>query len=195
MFGNADAKESAAARLLKRKVSLWTVLAVVVVLLVAMGMVWQAAVGDAERRIELERQELTRTLKAEMTAAEARNREALVQQSEQAHLLFGSALAWAVRSALVQNKLREVDQYLAELMKNDRIELALLADAKGKVVASTDRQFIGKSFSRHFAPALLNTDKISLRANGSDIRLVVPIRGLTVRLGTVLVVYAGRPVR
>ena len=188
MFGNAEAKRSTGAKLLKTAVPLWTVL-IALVLLIAMGVSRHVAVGDAERRIEIERQSLARTLKSEREAAAAQ-RHALVQQSGQAHLLFGSALAWAVRSALVQNDVREADQYFAELVRNDRVKLALLANAKGRVVASTDRQFLGKSFGAHFDRALLKTDKISLHPDGGDIRLVVPIRGLTSRLGTVLVSYA-----
>ena len=188
MFGNADAKPSAAARLLKTKVPLWTAL-VLIVLLIAMGIAQYAAVRNAERQAELERQELARTLKTEIAAAQARNRQTLVRQSDQAHLLFGSALAWAVRSALVQNRPSEVDQYFAELVKNDGIKLALLVDGKGKIVASSDRQFAGKSFGAHFAPELLRADRISLHPNGGDSHLVIPIRGLTTRLGTVLVAH------
>ena len=189
MFGNAEAKPSKTTKLMTTKVPLWTVL-VALLLLLGMGVSRQVALGDAERRVALERHELARTLKAEMSAAEARNRQALVLQTEQAHVLFGSALAWAVRSALLQNNVREVDQYFAELVRNDRVKLALLVNSKGKVVASSNRQFVGKSFGDHFAPALLESDKISYVANGSDNRLVVPIRGLTTRLGTVMVAYA-----
>ena len=171
------------------KVPLWAFLAVVL-LLIAMTVARQMAASEADRQVAAERQEQAAKLDAEKRAIEAAAGEKLARHSEHAHLLFGDALAWAIRSALVRNDVSEVDQYFAELVKNKRVTLAVLANASGRIVASSDRRFFGKSFGDHFAPELLKTDRISLHAGDGDQRQVVlPIRGLTSRLGTALVAY------
>lgn len=184
-----ETKPSATSRLHTVKVPLWAFL-VVVVLLVAMTVARQLAAGAAEQRIASERQEQAQKLEAERSAIEAAARQKLARHSDEAHLLFADALAWAIRSALLRNNTAEVDQYFAELVKREGVTFALLANADGKIVATSDRQFHGKRFVEEFPAELLKTDKISLRADGNERSVVLPIRGLTSRIGTALVTYA-----
>jgi hypothetical protein len=158
---------------------------VVILLLSAAAIERHVALAEAERQSAAERHEHARRLELEKSAMAAAARD-----TEQARLLFGDALAWAIRSALVHENVREVDQYFAELVKNDRAKLALLVNARGRIVASSDRQFRGKSFGDHFPRELLKADQILLHGDGDEKRVVLPVRGLTSRLGTALVVYA-----
>ena len=180
-----DPKPPFLSKLRRVKLPLWAFL-LVLVLLSGAAIERHLALLESEERSLAQRQEHTRRMELQTSAMEAAARE-----SEQARLLFGDALAWAIRSALVHDNVREVDQYFAELVKNDRVKLALLVNARGKILASSDRQFRGKSFADHFPRELLKAEQISLHGDGDEKRVVLPIRGLTSRLGTALVVYSG----
>jgi type II secretory pathway pseudopilin PulG len=171
------------------KLPLWVTLVLLGLLLAVIA--WrQYAVVATERRFEAERQELTSRLTAEKQVAVARARQALTQQTEDALKLFGTALGWTVRSAMMRNNRDEIDQYFTELVKRDRVRLALLADPDGKVLVSSDRNFQGSAFAQHFPAALLQEPTVAIQPGEGQLRrLVVPVHGLSQKLGTVLLVY------
>ena len=171
------------------KLPLWVSL-ILLVLLIAVIAWAQFSRSSVEQRFQRERQELTEKLNAEKGALMARAQHALVQQSEEAFRLFGTALGWAVRSAVMRNNRDEVDQYFTELVKHERVRLALLADPGGKIVVSSDRNFQGAEFAQHFPVALLQGTSVAVHAGEGELkRLVIPIHGLSKNLGTVLVLY------
>lgn len=172
------------------RLPLWVSLVLLVLLIVVFA--WgQVGAGAAERLLATERQQLAQQVEAERAAVRREAQEALARQGENAQRLFGTALAWAVRSAMLRNNLDEVDQYFGDLVKTGRIPLALLADAEGKVLLATDRKYLESRFSEHFPAELLQQPDVSIHPDeGNRRRLVLPIQGLTSRLGTVLLVYA-----
>lgn len=173
---------------LQKRVPAWVALALLVALIVVIA-IWQLAGRETERRFEAERQELTQKLEADRAAIQSQAREAIARQSEEAHILFGTALAWVVRSALMRNNMDEIDQYFSTLVKNERIKLALLASQDGKVMVSSDRQYQGSELGQHFPPALLEVEQVTVQREAAQNRLVLPIQGLSSRLGTALVIY------
>jgi hypothetical protein len=184
-----ERSESALARLHATRVPLWIPLVLLVLLIAAIA--WrQIGVGTAERRVEAERQQLVQQTEAERSAMRARAQQALAQASEDAHMLFGTALAWTVRSALIRKNLDEIDQYIITLAQHPRIGLALLADTQGQILLASDRALLGAPFAEHFPPALLETAAVMVHpGEGDQRRLVLPIQGLTERLGTMVLVY------
>jgi hypothetical protein len=116
--------------------------------------------------------------------------ELLRQRNDEAHLHFATAFAWAVRSALMRNNVDQVDLYFTQLLKNRAIDMGVLADRRGRVVISTEKHLRGVRFSSHFPPAILSEEEIRLeRIDGNQMRLVMPIHGLSRRLGTVMLIY------
>lgn len=171
------------------KLPLWVTLALVG-LLVAVVAWRQFSVISTERRFEAERQEITERLRSEQGAALVRAQQALVQQSDEAFRLFGAALGWTVRSAMMRENRDEIDQYFTLLVKHERVRLVLLAAPNEKILVSSDRNFQDSTFSKHFPAALLLEPKVVIRPGEGQLkRLVVPIHGLSEQLGTVLVVY------
>lgn len=116
--------------------------------------------------------------------------EVLRRRNDEAHLHFATAFAWAVRSALMRNNVDQVDLYFNQLLKNRAIDVAVLADRRGKVVVSTEKHLRGVRFSNHFPPAILSEEEVRLeRVDGNQMRLVLPIHGVSRRLGTVMLMY------
>lgn len=177
-------------RLRTTRVPLWTT--VVLALAVLLVFAWkQIAVGAAERRLQADRQALTAQLAEERAALLARAREAVARTSEANHLMFGTALAWAVRGELIRGNHDQIDQYFNELVRNERIRVAVLAAADGKVLLASDRKLQGGLLAEHFPGDLAEAPAVTVR-DGTDGEklLVLPIQGLTARLGTVVLAYA-----
>jgi hypothetical protein len=183
-------KPSPLAKLQEVKLPLWVSLALLALLIIvfAWGR-WTAGVG--ERRLATERQQLTQQVEAERAAMQREMHETLARELRELQNLFGHALAWSVRSAMLRNNFDEIDQYFVDLVKNPRITLALLADVNGKVLRSSDRKYLDSPFSEHFPVELLKGEDVAVHPDeGGRKRLVLPIQGLTSRLGTVLLVYS-----
>jgi len=184
-----DKAASAPSKLRTTKVPLWVALVLAGMLLAALAAsaIYQR---NSERRYEIAAQELTQKLDKEKAAVQSLAQEALTRHGEEAHRLFGTALAWAVRSALMRGNYDEIDQYFTELVRNQRIRLILLADNNGKVVLATDRDLKGANFGQHFPAALLDEPAVAIHAGEGQLRrLVMPIQGLSARMGTALLVY------
>jgi hypothetical protein len=172
----------------QKKVPVWAAL-LLLVLVIGMTARWQLALSAADERVTLVRQELARQNEAEKAALAAANRAEVMRHSEEAYRLFGGALAWAVRSALARNDMDEIDRYFTMLVKSDLIDLALLTDAHGKIIVSTDRHFYAARFDRDFPAAFLREKSAAVHRSDHRNTLVVPIEGPRSRLGTALVVY------
>jgi len=182
-------RPSPLAKLQTIKLPLWVGLALLALLIGTF--VWkQVAVAGAERRLAAERQVLIASTEAEKTTIQRTAQETLATHSAEIYQLFGTALAWNIRSAMMRNNLDEIDQYFSALVKNDRIQLAVLADPSGKVLLASDRKFQERSFSEHFPAALLQQPGVSIHpGEGKERRLVLPIQGLNSQLGTVVLTY------
>ena len=182
-------KQTFVDKLREIRLPLWVSLVLLVLLLVVFA--WQRiAVGAAERRLAVEKQALTEQSAAAQAAFMAQAREALARHSEANHALFGNALAWAVRGEMIRNNRDQIDQYFTELVRNERIRLVLLADVNGKILLASNRKLQEGNFADVFPAALLQEPQVTVQeGEGNEKRLVLPIQGLTARLGTVVVVY------
>lgn len=183
---NASTSTGVMGRLTAVKLPLWVGLALLILWAISFG--WQSL---AQKRLEAKLD----TERAAMTAQAANDRQALLGQlrartgaaSEASLREFGTALAWAVRGEMIRTNLDQVDQFFTEVVKLPGTERALLADADGKVVVSTDRRHLGVEASTVVPPeALLPEVTVRSEADGT-LLLVVPVMGLNDRLGTVFV--------
>jgi len=114
-----------------------------------------------------------------------------LRESDELHRMFGAVMALTMHNALTRKNYDELDQYLTEIGKSERVRLAVVADLSGKVVAATDQTLKGTHFGAHFPLALLNEAVMVVQpAEGGLKRLVMPIERYSVRLGTAVLVYA-----
>jgi hypothetical protein len=141
------------------------------------------AVRHAEETVAVQRAEL-------MKQAEIRQAETVKQSLE----MFGVPLAWAIRREMMADSIDQVDQYVTDLVKHKGFERVVVAKADGAVVVASDRKQLGAAFSSVYPERYLTAEQISVEqtAPGKWL-LVVPIMGLSARLGTVAIDYQAPP--
>jgi hypothetical protein len=178
-------KTSSLAVLQNTKLPLWVSL--LLVLLVIVAFVWkQAAVSQVDKRM----QEQAQQFETEKAAIRTQAADALAKNSDAAHQLLGTALSWAIRGELIRNNLDQIDQYFAELVKVERIKLAVLSNQDGKILVSSDKKYQDGEFGQAFPAELLNEAQVAIHPGPDGSKLIVmPIMGLNSRLGTAVVSY------
>jgi len=183
-------KRRALALLQETKLPLWVSL--VLALLLVAAFIWaRVSIGAAEARLDRERQDLTRQFEADRAALMARMQAFTASQDDVSQRRFGAALAWAVRGELIRNNLDQVDQFFNEIVRMEGVERVVLAGQDGKVLLSSDKRHQGGDFSALYPAELLGTPQVSvLPGAAGKKRVVVPVMGLTTRLGTVVMDYA-----
>ena len=188
MFDTVDPPRTLS-RLRTIKVPLWVPSVLLVALALAV-IAYPLATRNAERERKALVLKVTEHAAAEHATLNRQAEAALGRASDQTHRLFGVALAWAIRSAWMRDNFDQLEQYVAELVKHERLQLVVLADADGRIVLSSDLNLKGSGFARHFPETLLGDATVTVHdAGGRTRRMTIPIQGLNSRLGTALVVY------
>lgn len=108
--------------------------------------------------------------------------------------LVGVPLAWAVRREMLAGNLDQVDQYVGELVRLDAVQEVVVANAEGVIVVASDRRHAGAAFPSLFPERYLQADEVVVdeTAKGRWL-LVIPVMGLSARLGTMVVSYQPSP--
>lgn len=114
-----------------------------------------------------------------------------IEQNTKAHLvLLGKTYAWAIRSALLQGNMDQVNWYLEELVKEKNFQEVDVVDPQGRVTASTNKKGEGKPLDNPQAVNALGLEQATLAPAGANRWMISsPVMGLTNRLGTVLIFY------
>lgn len=190
---STEADATFLSKLQSTRLPVWIPL-VLAILALVLFLAWRMAVSSAEDRLEAERAAWTAQAAAEKAALLARANAAIAANSEAAHRLFGTSLAWAVRGELNRGNLGEVDQFIGELVRNERIQQVVLTDRDGRITLASDRKLVGARFAEHFPAGLLAAPEVGIEDGAEGAKnLAMPIQGLTSRLGSVLVVYTPEP--
>lgn len=172
------------------KLPLWVSLLLVLLLVVVF--IWlRVSIGAAEARLDRERQDLTRQFESDRAALLVRLQDFTARRDDESQRRFGTALAWAVRGELIRNNLDQVDQFFNEIVRMEGVERVVLAGQDGKILLASDKRYQGGDFSTLYPAELLGAPQVSvLPGVEGKKRVVVPVMGLTVRLGTVVMDYA-----
>lgn len=150
--------------------------------------------GIAERQA----QEAVRQVQEDVTVqragwvkqAETRHAEIVKQSLSQ----FGVPLAWAIRREMMAGNLDQVDQYVTDLVKQEGFESVAVAKADGVIAVASDRRQVGAAFGSLYAERYLTAEQITAEETApGQWLLVVPVMGLTARLGTVVIEYRAPP--
>lgn len=175
--------------LTETRLPLWVGLLLAVLLIAVFA--WQrVAVNRAEARLAAERQSLTQQFETDRAALGARLREFALIQDRTALARLGTALAWAVRGELIRNNLDQIDQYFKELVRMPRVQRVVLAGQDGKVLVATDSKFLGQPVTQLHPADVLTTPQVVAQTTPQGYRLVIPVMGLNVRMGTVVIEYS-----
>lgn len=134
----------------------------------------QRVVAEATRA----REDLVRSHQAAMTA---RTRELL--------LVAALPLAWAVRAELLQKDYREVGVYFRQLVQQSTVDRAVLILPDGLVKVASDQKLEGRPASEALPGVAIDKDEPRVEQRGRQFLAVVPVMGLTSRLGVIVLGY------
>jgi hypothetical protein len=134
----------------------------------------QRVVAEATRA----REDLVKSHQAAMTA---RTRELL--------LVAALPLAWAVRAELLQKDYREVGVYFRQLVQQSTVDRAVLILPDGLVKVASDQKLEGRPAAEALPGVAIDKDEPRVEQRGRQFLAVVPVMGLTSRLGVIVLGY------
>ena len=163
----------------KRNKSWLIITGVLLILLIAI-FVWKYIEGRNYEKQLVEQQELYQS-KINTT----------VHQESKAFLSkIMKPLTWAVRTEMLKDNMDQVNDYMEQFVKEEHIELIMVIDADGDIVASTDLKRVGQRYSDEYSEALLSVNGITVKDyENESIIAAAPIMGYNSKLGTLIMVY------
>jgi len=102
-------------------------------------------------------------------------------------------LVWTVRNEMMKGNYDQINQYLAQFVREPNLKEVLVTRADGRIVAATDKKREGAMVTDLFPPEVPKVDTITVTTRPDGMFLVAaPIMGLNDKLG-VLVLVASPP--
>jgi len=153
--------------------------------------IWkESAVKNVEENLTAQKQQMTRELMTQRDAALRQATESGVRRTALFLRHFATPVAWAVRAEMMRGNLDQINQYLVDLVKLKGFTRAVLAKADGVIAVSSDKKFEGAAFTTLYAATLADAQHIQLaEGKNQEHLLVIPVMGLTGRLGTLVLTY------
>ncbi|MDQ6608905.1 MAG: hypothetical protein M3Y85_03690 [Bacteroidota bacterium] len=115
----------------------------------------------------------------------------LVATSERHLKLLAKPYTWAVRTALLQSNLVQVNEYANDIVKEKNVISVMVVDTKNTVVSSTNKKYEGKDYLSFGQANYLSVDSATVnKVNDSLLVLTSPVMSFNNRLGTIVFSYA-----
>lgn len=167
---NPAPKHSLGSRLLKY----WHFFAMLLLILALVGTYVWKNMAVAKARAEV-------TQRAEQVISE---------QSKTYLRLVVIPLSWAVRGEMIRDNYDQVNQYLAQFIKEKDMKELVVAKPDGTVVAATNTKLQGAAITDSFPAEVLRADSITITArDNGEIMIVAPVMGLSRKIGVLVLVY------
>lgn len=140
-------------------------------------------------RFELK--EMQEAMRAERVELEGQANEMLEENTESLLMLASKGFGWAVRAEFIRGNEEQVQQYITQLVKEEKITRVEFIDPAGKIKFSSDRKREGQNYDiSHFDADPLHTDKPQYEfLDEQHALLFSPVMGLERRLGTLSISY------
>lgn len=153
-----------------------------VVLLVMAGLfIWRLLQVN---RLEKEGAESEAALKAQA-------RTQLLENSKRQLKLLAKPYTWAVRTAMLQSNLAQVNEYANDIVKEKNVVSVMVVDTKNTVLSSTNKKYEGKGYLSFGTPYYLTVDSATVhQVNDSLLVLASPVMSFNDKLGTIIFSYA-----
>ena len=168
----------------ERKLLIYAVV-VSAVLLAAMFGWKELSLFRFERAIQVERE----SERAELAARESLMRDEAISRVSQMLELFSVPLAWSMRTEAIKEDYDQIEEYMLQLIKQPAVRGVAFVDDEGNVKLATDRKMQNESAEQLFGD-LTAADETVLRTVDDELRLMVPVLGYNVRLGSLVVVFS-----
>lgn len=168
----------------QRKLLIYLVVAFAVILAAMFG--WkELSLFRLEHRIAKERE----AEHAEMALHESQIRDAAVARVTEMLDLFSMPLAWSIRAEAMKQDYAQIEEYMLQLIKQPSVLGAAFVDNDGVVRLATDRKYEGAQAQQLYGD-LLNADEVVLRELDGQLRLMIPVVGLSERIGSFVVSFS-----
>lgn len=128
-------------------------------------------------------------------AALEQSAKATVLENSKRHLkLLAKPYTWAVRNALLQSNLAQVNEYANDIVKERGVVSVMVVDTKNKVLSSTNKKYEGKDYLTFGTAGYLSVDSATVHVlNDSLLVLASPVMSFTDKLGTIVFSYSVPP--
>ncbi|MRR33196.1 hypothetical protein EG829_00655 [bacterium] len=124
------------------------------------------------------------------------NRQAgqVISEQNRSYLRLAAVpLVWVVRGEMMRGNYDQVNQYLAQFVREPNMKEIVVARTDGRIVAATNKQREGAPATDFFPPEVLRTDSITVTSReDGGIMVAAPVMGLNDKLG-VLILVASPP--
>lgn len=113
----------------------------------------------------------------------------LVEQNKSSLRLVAIPLVWVVRSEMMRGSFDQLNQYLAQFVKEPSMKEIIVARLDGRIVAATNKKREGTPVTSAFPVDMLRVEAITVTTlENGDFLVVAPVLGLNARLGTLILV-------
>ena len=103
--------------------------------------------------------------------------------------LVAVPLVWIVRNDMMRGNYDQLDQYLAQFVKEPNMKEVLIARVDGRIVSATNKKRQGTPVANAFPEELLRVEAITVTTlENGDFLVAAPVLGLNVKLGTLFLV-------
>ena len=168
----------------ERKLLIYAVV-VFAVLLAAMFGWKELSLFRFERSIESARE----AERAELAMRESQIQDAAVARVSELLELFSVPLAWSMRTEAIQEDYDQIEEYMLQLIKQPSVRGVAFVGDDGNVRIATDRKMQNRPGEQLFGD-LTTSDQTELRTVDDELRLMVPVLGYNVSLGSLVVTFS-----
>ncbi|MRR07475.1 MAG: hypothetical protein EG828_11150 [Deltaproteobacteria bacterium] len=113
----------------------------------------------------------------------------LAEQNRSSLRLVAIPLVWVVRSEMMRGSFDQLNQYLAQFVKEPNMKEIIVARLDGRIVAATNKKREGTLASSAFPVDMLRVEAITVSTlENGDLLVAAPVLGLNARLGTLILV-------
>lgn len=141
---------------------------------------------DFGRRAENLRIELD----AEKETVYVETQKIIDKNNEEALKMGLTTFVWAIRGEMLSEDYEQVNQYILQLIKEDRISDIVIANKEGVIINASNKKMEKTTFEDTFDKQYLvaeNTDVV--KQTDGTLHLIAPIMSFNSKIGTVVMVY------
>lgn len=119
-----------------------------------------------------------------------KSRQLITDKTEYFLRLTAMPFIWAIRKEMLRENYEQINEYLAQFVKEPHIKQVLIARSDGTITVATDKKLEGTALSSLYPQQLIGADEIVLSDDKSgNILVVAPVMGFNKKLGVFLMVY------
>jgi hypothetical protein len=105
--------------------------------------------------------------------------------------LVAVPLVWTVRSEMLRGNYDQINQYLAQFVREPNMKEVLVARIDGKIIAATNKQREGAPLADLFPPEVQQVETITVKTEpDGTMQVTAPVMGLNEKLGILILIAA-----